>query len=93
MRILRLSPKSAIAEACSGEGAKKYGGRSNRKGTAVIYASATLSLCTLEILVHTDSDLLPSHHAYSIDIPEDLLIESLSVPLPTDWRMEPAPEL
>jgi RES domain-containing protein len=92
LRIWRLSPRHTVESACNGEGAKKYGGRWNKKGTAAIYSSATLSLCVLEVLVHTDTDLLPDHSVYSIDIPDDLLIVDLQNALPENWRTEPAPE-
>jgi len=71
-----------------------YGGRWNLTGTAVVYASATLSLAALEILVHTDSDLLPKDLIVrSADIPEQLGIEMINENgLPPNWRDYPAPE-
>jgi RES domain-containing protein len=77
-----------------GEGARLAGGRWNPPGTPVIYASASSSLAVLELLVHTDSDLLP----------EDLVIVELQIPdaarveivdpatLPSNWRAYPPPE-
>jgi RES domain-containing protein len=64
----RYSPKDAT-------GAKLYGGRWNSPGNAVLYASSTLALACLEILVHIrDVGLMPPDYAYSeIDVPEGLI--------------------
>jgi RES domain-containing protein len=93
MRIWRLSPRDKIETAFNGEGAKSFGGRWNKKGTPVVYASATLSLCVLEVLAHTDSDLVPDHYVYSIDVPNSVQTETLAESLPQDWQSEPAPEV
>lgn len=42
-----------------GEGARLFGGRWSPVGTPCVYLSTTLSLAVLELLVHTDPDLLP----------------------------------
>jgi len=52
----------------SGVGAATFGGRWNRVGTPVIYASQTASLAALEVLVH-----------YSA-IPRDFILTELRVP-------------
>ena len=57
VRVWRLC-KSKHA-AFDGEGARLAGGRWNRRGTAVVYASESLSLAALELLVHVDAALLP----------------------------------
>jgi RES domain-containing protein len=64
--IYRLS--SAKFPANSGDGAAKFGGRWNRVGTPVIYASQTASLAALEVLVH-----------YSA-LPRDFLLTEVRVP-------------
>ena len=93
MRLWRLTPKETIEKAFNGEGAKKYGGRWNRKGTPLVYLASSLSLCALETLVHTDSDLFPAHYYYTVDVPEDSLISDLEVPLPDGWETTPGPDL
>jgi RES domain-containing protein len=92
MRVWRLS--SSRYPLLDGEGARLYGGRWNLPGNAIVYASATLSLAALEILVHTDSDLLPKDLIVrSADIPEQLGIEMINEnELPPNWRDYPAPE-
>jgi RES domain-containing protein len=80
--------------ALDGEGARLAGGRWNPPGTPVIYASASSSLAVLELLVHTDSDLLPDDLVIvEIQIPDAARVEILDPStLPKDWRAYPAPE-
>ena len=54
----------------SGLGAKKTGGRWNRKGIGALYAAANASLAVVEVLVHIDKS----------EIPEDYTLIELSVP-------------
>lgn len=92
MRVWRLcSRRFALPD---GEGARLYGGRWNVPGTAIVYAAATLSLAALELLVHTDSDLLPERLvAVAAEIPESLKIEEISQDdLPDNWVEYPPPE-
>jgi RES domain-containing protein len=69
-----------------GEGANRFGGRWNSKGKCVIYASENRSLAVLEILVHL-SDVLPDKYVLaSADLPEAMLIESVSEQeAPENW--------
>ncbi|TVP51172.1 MAG: RES domain-containing protein [Gemmatimonadales bacterium] len=74
-----------------GEGARLYGGRWNSVGTPVVYASGTLSLAVLEMLVHVDPE----------DLPRDLVALRVEVAgkvsshrvrpeeLPDDWAEVP----
>lgn len=50
--VYRLVRRERAAEALSGEGARRYGGRWNPPGTAVVYASESRALAVLETLVH-----------------------------------------
>jgi len=58
-----------------------------------VFASATLSLATLERFVHTDPDLEPMDLvAIPVDISDDFATESVDInTLPRDWRAHPAP--
>lgn len=60
----------------------------------MVYASGTLSLAALEILVHAEPALLPSDLvAVPADIPASVGIEPLEESrLPEGWRLLPAPE-
>jgi len=77
MVVWRLA--SGRYDPLSGSGARRYGGRWNEAGMAVIYTSAHLSLAVLEKLVHTEPDLLPDDLvAFKIEFPDD-------VEVPMDW--------
>lgn len=55
-------------------GSRLIGGRWNSSGKAVLYASDTLALCCLEILVHLrDTRFLPEYEFCSIEIPDNLI--------------------
>ena len=92
MRVWRLCTPSHAA--FDGEGARLAGGRWNRKGTAVVYTSATLSLAAQELFVHLDPDEVPSNLiAPSAEIPNDVRLKALAAPdLPRDWRRYPSPK-
>jgi RES domain-containing protein len=52
--VWRIAADAATygADDLSGKGAEKTGGRWNRKGTSVIYASQSIALASLETVVH-----------------------------------------
>lgn len=88
----RLVDAALAACAFDGEGARRYGGRWNSPGTAVAYASATLSLAVLEILTHLPHPrLLDGYVSIRVEF-DDAWIETV-VPhrLPSKWRAFPAP--
>ncbi|HEX9872959.1 MAG TPA: RES family NAD+ phosphorylase, partial [Deferrimonas sp.] len=77
MQLYRLI-SSRFARDLSGEGARRYGGRWNPKGTAVLYTTTSVSLSVLESLVHqptTESFL--SLVLSTIEIPHDSVIQRL----------------
>lgn len=92
MKVWRLCKKGHAA--FDGEGARLAGGRWNRKGTAMIYTSATLSLAAQELFVHLSADDAPNDLvAVPADIPDDISVTSLGEgDLPGQWRRFPAPE-
>jgi RES domain-containing protein len=51
-RVYRLVRRERAAGALSGEGARRYGGRWNPPGTAVVYAAESRALAVLEAFVH-----------------------------------------
>jgi RES domain-containing protein len=76
--------------AFSGEGARRFGGRWNSPGVAVVYLSEHQSLAALEIFVHVQP-LVPreKYLAYFVEW-EDALMETLAPKkLPPDWRASP----
>ncbi|CAL67636.1 RES family NAD+ phosphorylase [Christiangramia forsetii] len=73
MNIYRIAKTKYIND-LSGEGARLYGGRWNKKGTAVIYFSEHLSLCVLEMLTRLDyEDLSEGFMFLEAEIPSSLL--------------------
>ncbi len=57
------------------------------------YASESLALATLEVLVHVDRDMLPPDLVQlEIDVPAKLKISQIDIKvLPKNWRSYPAP--
>ena len=93
IRAWRLCQAAHQGTAFTGEGARRYGGRWNHKGQAAVYTAATQSLSALEILVHTDTDLVANDYVvFAVDFPADVAIETvLPAELPPRWRDEYPP--
>jgi RES domain-containing protein len=87
----RLTKARYLATAWDGEGARRSGGRWNSAGTAVVYASATLSLALVETLVYLPSGVLPAFAAVRVEIDDSLITVLEDKHLPRDWRSDPAP--
>ena len=92
MKVWRICKRAHAA--FDGEGARKAGGRWNPRGVAVVYASETLSLAALELLVHADAPLLPDDLvAIEADVPEAVRVDTIDPgKLPRGWRRHPPPE-
>ena len=59
LAAFRLYKSVHAATAMTGDGAKKFGGRWNHEGYAVVYCSSSLALAQLETLVHLHGPLPP----------------------------------
>ena len=91
--VYRICKTKYAATAFDGEGAFRYGGRWNSRGTRIIYAAGSLALAALEILVHLgDDEMLLKYSFIAAEIPLDLIlkIEDFSA-LPANWNESPAP--
>ena len=88
----RIIKAKYAAAAFDGEGARLYGGRWSSPGTRVVYVAQSLSLATLEMLVHLqDTPILSEYVTFSVDIPDEC-VESFPVgDLPRNWRDYPSP--
>jgi RES domain-containing protein len=88
VQVWRLCHARYASTAYLGEGAREFGGRWNRPGRAVVYASSTLSLALLENLVHFDVEELPDEYvAVAAYIPGKVPIQILDPgALPEPWR-------
>ena len=86
-----FKPKHAAA-AFTGEGAKRFGGRWNSTGTAMVYCAGSASLAALEMLVHLHAhQVLESYSLCEVRF-DDSLVESIDpADLPKNWRSDPAP--
>ena len=91
-RAWRIVKTRFAADAFSGEGARIYGGRWNSLGVAMVYTAGSVSLATLELLVHLDStSVFPSFSICPVDF-DDSLVELLNpATLPPDWHQSPPP--
>ena len=74
MRVWRLTRKQHLDTALAGEGARRFGGRWNSRGVAIVYTSESLELALLEALVHVDVEVLPRDYwQVSFEVPDDLI--------------------
>jgi RES domain-containing protein len=92
MELYRIAKRAYIRD-LSGSGPRRYGGRWNHKGTAVIYAAESRSLATLEYLVHVPLPYEPLDLGLAtILVPDESSIRELQLrELPRDWNKFPAP--
>ncbi|RPJ32498.1 MAG: hypothetical protein EHM17_13105 [Verrucomicrobiaceae bacterium] len=94
IRAFRLCKTRHLATAFSGEGARLNGGRWNSPGNAVVYTSSSLSLTTLEVLMHLeDPEAFARLFSWvSIEIPHDFLETVELATLAAGWNDdEPRP--
>lgn len=87
-RVWRL--QRSVYPVLDGEGARRFDGRWNRPGRAVVYTSENLALCVPELLVQLDTDLVPDDYAaYELDVPESCAMETIDEDvLPPTWRRD-----
>jgi RES domain-containing protein len=86
-----FKPKHA-AGAFTGEGARRFGGRWNSKGTAVVYVAESLALAALEMLVHLQArQVLAAYLVAPVRFDDSLVQELGRRQLPANWRSDPAP--
>jgi RES domain-containing protein len=87
----RITRAEYAAEAFTGEGAAKTGGRWNSRGVAVVYTSATRALAALETLVHLNPPMTFKYRIIRIEFAGEL-VRHVHSKLPSDWRDQPAPD-
>lgn len=94
LTVWRLVSARHVDQALDGEGARLHGGRWNHPGIPLVYASATLSLATLELFVHLDPEVFPDDLvAVSVRLPAGVEVERLGPSdLPESWRDYPGPQ-
>lgn len=88
----RIIKSKYASSAIDGEGSRLHGSRWTSPGFRVVHASQSLSLATLEVLVHLQSSALLSEYAvFAIEVPDDCVEVLDSIRLPDSWRLYPAP--
>lgn len=92
MRVYRIAKRQLIRD-LSGDGARRFGGRWNRRGTGVLYTSESRSLATVEYLVHLSLNILPHDLGIAeLEYPDTEPWENIDVStLPSQWARYPAP--
>ena len=84
--VWRLVTARVSENAFSGEGARRYGGRWNLKGTPLVYTAGSQSLAMLEMLVQ-DGPLRARYVMIPAEIPSAVEIERVNADvLPPHWR-------
>jgi RES domain-containing protein len=92
IRAWRLIKAEHADDAFAGEGARRGGGRWNSKGVRLVYTSGSLSLATLEVMVHTHFySTLKSYVFIPIDFDPGLLQSIAIEDLPDNWQADPIP--
>ena len=93
-KAFRIVKAKHAAQAFDGEGARRFGGRWNQRGTAVVYTADSLALSALEVLVHLGRAAAKiSFVSFEIEIPDAVPVELAPEDrLPKNWREEPPPE-
>jgi RES domain-containing protein len=91
VRIWRICRKSFARNPLDGRGGLIAAGRWHTPRRLVTYASDSLALASLEVLVHCDLDLLPLDLiAVEIDVPARIKVNDLVISdLPRTWRRYP----
>lgn len=90
IRAFLLCKTRYLASAFSGEGARLSGGRWNSPGLAMVYTSSSLSLASLEVMVHLeDPDAFKRLFSWlPLEIPEDLVERLDPAQLPANWNTD-----
>ena len=93
MQLWRLVKTPYGDSAFDGEGARLYGGRWNRRGTRVAYASSNSALAVLEVLVHLTGGggSIPGYSLIAASLPDSLVEDLGPELLPSEWRVSPIP--
>ena len=86
MRLYRLTERRDPAKAFDGTRSAQHPGRWNVAGRAAVYASTSLSLALLEVLVRGARELAEDYAFYRVDVADALLERLDRSNLSDDWR-------
>ena len=86
LTVWRITTARRARVGFTGEGARVYGGRWNRKGVPVVYTAQSQALAVLEIMVQ-DEALAARYVMIQAQIPDGVAIERIDAQsLPAGWR-------
>ena len=89
----RIVQAQVADRAFTGEGSRRYGGRWNSKGFAVVYTSGSISLAILEVLVHIPIyGILEEYVCFPIEFDRDFVVSLSMDDLPDNWKNDPSPK-
>ena len=93
MGIARRIVQARVAgRAFTGEGARRYGGRWNSNGVAVVYTAGSTSLAILEVLVHIPTyDILDEYVHIPVEFDNKFVLALNPDELPAKWDKDPSP--
>lgn len=90
LTLWRLTKEEYADVAFTGEGARRYGGRFNSKGTPVVYTAESLPLALLEALVSlTDYEDLFRYVFFRIELAGEHVEQLDASKLPEGWDARP----
>lgn len=88
--VWRICHRRHLETAFSGIGAERYGGRFNSPGRRAVYASGSLSLAMLEILIQANSRSRLREHHYLTATFDASILQTLDLDaLPRGWDARP----
>jgi len=87
----RICKTKYAATMFDGDGAFRFGGRWNSRGTRILYTAGSLSLAALEMLVHLNSEEILLSYSFAVaEFDESLIlpVEEFKT-LPENWSVSP----
>jgi RES domain-containing protein len=89
----RIVKTKHCANAFDGEGARRYGGRWNSIGSAIVYTSDFLATAALELMVNMIdySEMIQHYVRIKVEIPPEQILSMKPELLPEAWQQNPAP--
>ena len=86
----RIVQAKHLKSAFDGEGAKRFPGRWNQRGTPMVYAAGSLSLAAMEMLVNIEAEqVLNAFMSIPVSFDEALCSRLDPRQLPPDWSAYP----
>ncbi len=92
MKAFRIIKSQLQDTAFSGQGARRFGGRWNSKGTAVVYTAGSIALAALELLVRlSDHTILEDYVYLEVEFSPNQVHRLPIETLPENWDLSPPP--